>query len=464
MNEMDLIKEIRTKSGNVYLYIVNENKIISVQKEWYDKLPKTGRKSIVLSALHNSGIHTTAPSVQFDFSYTPEILWDAIENNVESLILEVTQQCSLRCNYCIYSGNYREERTHNAKHMSRKMISQCIDYYYQHSLKAKNGNISFYGGESLLQFYDIQFAIDYAIQKWKDKPISFQISTNGTTLTKAVLDWLDNQQTVSLLITCNGPTQDLYRRFPDGTGSLSIVMQTINQIRNNYPSVWERTNFIANVTSRRELLNLRSFYMKEVGKAPIDITGIKREYGNNSIQNMFSQKDTDEDREYITELFCKNDPYIRHFGNINGICIRQVGVEAKIEQRTMFCKPLSHSLFISAEGDFRPCEELCSNINFGNIFNGYSKEKITAMLKSIHEVFKTRCQKCWGRRLCSICFANIHLDMYGQPILPEAYCEEQKKEMEKELLLFCEVGERNPELIQKIISDYQLKFGAGHTR
>lgn len=454
MSERNLMKIIRTESKNVYIYIVRENTIISVQKEWYDMLPVIGRDDVILSALAEASIRTDVQNIHFDFSYTAETLWDAIENSVESLTLEVTQQCSLRCTYCIYSGNYREERTHSEKYMSREMICRCIDYYYDHSRKSKSGNISFYGGESLLQFHDIQFAVKYAQKKWKDKPISFQISTNGTTLTNTVLDWLDNHKDVSVLMTCNGPIQDDYRLFPDGSGSLSVVMQTINRIRNSYPKVWDRTDLIANVATRRELLKLRNFYMEHIGKAPIDITGIKREYGNETIQNMFLEKDTEEDRKLVTGFFCENDPYIRHFANINGICTRRIGIEKEKERRTMFCMPLAHSLFISAEGKFLPCEEMCSDMDFGDIFNGYSREKIIAVLQAVNSIFETRCQNCWGRRLCSTCFANIHLDNQGRPFLPEAYCEEQKKELETELRLFCEVGERNPELIQEIISKY----------
>lgn len=454
MSEKNLIKAIRTISNNVYIYITRDNRIVSVQKEWYDELPITDRDNAIVSALLENGIQTEVRDVDFNFSYTPEELWNAIENNVESLTLEITQQCTLRCSYCIYSGNYREERTHSEKHMSRAMLCNCIDYYYDHSQESQCGSISFYGGESLLRFHDIQFSVEYAERKWKNKPISFQISTNGTTLTTEVLEWLENHSNVSILMTCNGPTQDIYRLFPNGDGSLSVVMQAINRIRDCYPNIWKRTNLLANVATIEEFLNLRKFYIEQVGKAPIDITGIKREYGNDVIQTMFLAKDSEANREHATQLFCENDLYVRHLANINGICTRKIGTESEKERRPMFCRPLAHSLFISAEGKFRPCEEMCSDIDFGNIFRGYSKEKITEMLQTIHEVFEKRCQYCWARRLCSTCFANIHMDNHDKLFLPEAYCKEQRKMIETELRLFCEAGERNPKLIQEIRNKY----------
>lgn len=453
---MDLIKIFQTQSGNTYVYNVKDNKIISINKEWYQSISDIEKEDLLLHALNNSGIRTAVPEIEFDFNFSLDQLWYAIENEIESLTLEVTQQCSLRCTYCIYSGNYQDERTHQDLYMSRELLIKCIDYYYLHSGGVREGHISFYGGESLLRFSDIQYAISYARRKWKTKPISFQISTNGTTLTDDVLDWLNMQDDTTILITCNGPVHDLYRRFPNGIGSLDTVMRAINKIKNKYPALWKRTNLIANVSTRAELIALRNFYIERIGKPPLDVTGIKSEYGNEVIQNLFQYKDDVQDKDTVVQLYCEDDPYIKNYANINGICMRQLHCEDNVVKKTMFCKPLAHSLFISADGVFRPCEEMSSKIDFGDIYSGYSREKIIAMLHSIQNVFKTRCNKCWARRLCTVCFAGVHIDKNGKYILPQSYCEENLKVVENELRMFCEVGEKNPNLIQKIIDKYSL--------
>lgn len=57
---------------------------------------------------------------------------DALNNDLHMLILQVTQNCNLRCKYCIYSGSYINRR-HNNKRMDFTIAKKAIDYYIRHS-------------------------------------------------------------------------------------------------------------------------------------------------------------------------------------------------------------------------------------------------------------------------------------------------------------------------------------------
>lgn len=45
----------------------------------------------------------------------------------QHLMLQVTQQCNLRCEYCAYSGMY-DNRVHSNKRMDFKLAKKAIDF------------------------------------------------------------------------------------------------------------------------------------------------------------------------------------------------------------------------------------------------------------------------------------------------------------------------------------------------
>ena len=71
---------------------------------------------------------------------------------MEDLILQVTQSCNLRCEYCIYSENNasRHGRQHRDAVMSYDKAVQIINFFMEHS--RNKVIIGFYGGEPLLAF------------------------------------------------------------------------------------------------------------------------------------------------------------------------------------------------------------------------------------------------------------------------------------------------------------------------
>lgn len=75
--------------------------------------------------------------------------------------MQVTQNCNLRCQYCVYSGSYIN-RVHNNKRMSVEVAKQAIDFLVKHSENSKEISIGFYGGEPLLEVPLIREVVDYA--------------------------------------------------------------------------------------------------------------------------------------------------------------------------------------------------------------------------------------------------------------------------------------------------------------
>lgn len=89
-----------------------------------------------------------------------ELLPYYINNKINFITLQITQNCNLRCSYCVYSGKYKN-RAHSQKTMSKETAQKAIDYYISHSRDTKNLSIGFYGGEPLLCIDMIEYCVDY---------------------------------------------------------------------------------------------------------------------------------------------------------------------------------------------------------------------------------------------------------------------------------------------------------------
>lgn len=91
-----------------------------------------------------------------------ELSSDAIEqyfklNGFTELILKTTDECNLRCKYCVYSDHYPYTSKYSHNRMSLDVAVSAVDYYLnciidQQLYLHKTPFIAFYGGEPLLNF------------------------------------------------------------------------------------------------------------------------------------------------------------------------------------------------------------------------------------------------------------------------------------------------------------------------
>ena len=70
---------------------------------------------------------------RFDLSMS--LLETELKSDWDTLILEATQDCNLRCGYCIYGGNYSGERVHSIekKDMPLDIAIKAIDLFSLHA-------------------------------------------------------------------------------------------------------------------------------------------------------------------------------------------------------------------------------------------------------------------------------------------------------------------------------------------
>lgn len=230
-----------------------------------------------------------------------------LDSCMTHLMLEITQDCTLRCDYCIYSGNYKGERTHTNCHMSFQTAMDAISFFERHSRKIEEPVISFYGGEALLEFDMIRQIVDQSVPMFGGRRVLFRIATNGTTLSENICKWLSNHDYVMVDLTLNGYVHNRYRRYKNGCGSLSIIEQNLSNIRKNYPNVfYNQLNFLCNYADAVELIEIMKYY-SDHELVPSLVTEITRERGNDIICSLgVSEQEHFQAWDKLKRSYCEN--------------------------------------------------------------------------------------------------------------------------------------------------------------
>ena len=130
---------------------------------------------------------------RFGLSHDYEYVMDQIKNDLEMIQLELTENCNLRCGYCIYNKTYGEKRSHGRFNMTEQIARNSIDYLKKHSKNRDSVSVTFYGGEPLLNFKMLQKTLHYTKKILKDKELRFSITTNGTLINKEIAEFLHKE-------------------------------------------------------------------------------------------------------------------------------------------------------------------------------------------------------------------------------------------------------------------------------
>ena len=363
---------------------------------------------------------------------------------VANLILELTQQCNMRCAYCLYSGNYDNRRNHGEVRMDFDMVVQSIRLYASLNRNRKEAHISFYGGEALLEFRTIQKAVEVAREAIANHPLKFSISTNGLLLDEDVASWLDANPDVSVLVTLNGPFHDDYRRDRFGGKTLARIHQNLSRLKRGHPVVWDKqVRFICNVIFLDQIRPLRDFYASAIGKIPLAITNVIPYHGSAFIDSLAEHDKNTREAAWMDladEYLETGDPFLHvlfriRLSNVHERPLYHYGVPGEVPT----CKPMSGSIFVGADGNLSLCER-CGILSIGTVGNGVDKAALVRIYDNAYSAFRAKCANCWAQRLCSVCLANVDGLGTGNPSIPDAFCQNERSNVLADLRLYCRMA------------------------
>lgn len=445
-----------------YFYDFNTNAIVRVEKEVYGCLEewvknvKCPNMDISLRGkieeLKNIGFLSDSHWRKIEHPAT-KMLEQYLNSSIETLTLQVTQQCNLKCNYCPYSGSYYN-RQHNDKHMSFDIAKKAIDFYIRHSFDLPVIQIGFYGGEPLIEFELIKEIVDYCKRMCVGKEIHYFMTTNGTLLTEEKIKFLMENNFI-LTISLDGPRQyhDRNRHKVDDSGTFDTVMKNISKLYEQYPDKRDKVQFNCVLDPASDMKCVNDFFMNEdmlkeyqVRFSSVSRQGIKEEDKFLPDEQYFEQ--------YKYELF---KMFYAKTGKVKGIDVSRVVEEYYWQIKTVYaqrklsglveevshpsgpCIPGIHKLFVDVKGDFYPCEKVCEcsgDMILGDVESGLDLNEVDRHL-NVGKMSEEQCKNCWCAKYCYIC--SVHLDQ-GQGLsdeLKQRQCAKVRSNIEDDFKDYC---------------------------
>jgi uncharacterized protein len=376
---------------------------------------------------------------------------------LNTMVLNVTNQCNLACTYCYEYGEDKivdTEHGKQSKFMAENTARDSVDFLLRES--GRVAHLTFFGGETLLNFPVLKSTIAYARRRAAelDKIIDFSLTTNATLLQPDIIEFLAEND-VGVTISMDGPPdlQDRFRVFHNGKGSYDVVAPKIKELLRRHRS----RPIGARVTLTSDTLDVRRIYRHltedmgfwEVGFAPVTTSpGQQYAIGDRGFDRMLGQF-----RELAFE-FRDHVAGNRHHGFSN---VKDTLEEIhKGVSKAYPCGAGLGLLGVSTDGDVALCHRFAGSDahKLGTVRTGVDREAQAAFLADHHIADKTDCRTCWARPLCSGgCYHEAHV-RYGSTRQPNLhYCEWIRGWTDTCLQVYAELATVNPDFLARFDRD-----------
>lgn len=408
-------KTLKTPKG-FYVYDRQSNKLLQITEEVYNELNSGKPSNETLQRFQVKGFLLESKLEKIEHPDN-ELLKQSLNNKLEYLLLQVTQECNLRCHYCVYGGGY-ENRTHSSKEMDFETAKKAIDFYVDHSRQSEKLSLGFYGGEPLLKMDMIKECVRYIKSKVFDRKISFNMTTNGTLLTLERAKYL-YENGFNVVISLDGAQEDhdKNRVFKNsGLGSFDCIMKNLIRIKEYFPEFLKDISFNTVLNYNCDFSCVKSYYnTNEIVKDANSMFNLVEENGARNIKK-YSSKFVVEYRYEQFLLFMYmlkkvNAEVLSHSQLTNLVAYKEFynqmkdsGLLGKKGHHNGPCIPGGRRLFVSCTGEFYPCERVPEEpvMQIGNIKDGFDYDACERLL-NIGRITEEQCKKCWAFRLCSQC-------------------------------------------------------------
>ena len=422
-----------------------------------------------------------APPVEYLISRAPtkDALKDALGHQIDSLTLELTEKCNLRCKYCIYSDSRTDYRNFETHDMSIETVKKSIDFLFDHS--ESDVFLCFYGGEPLLKFDLIQYAVEYANKKAQqlNRKITYSMTSNMVLMDDEKSQYIGSMENFSVMASIDGPKEihDLNRVTINGEGSFEKAIGGVYRLvkarnKNGIDMPILFSSVITPPYTEKKFDEIQSF-IKSLDWLPknssIQIGYESREPKkelyipiNSREENQLGYNDTIGDiMDPLEEWSMAKEN--TDLENIFSYSYLSKGF-AIIHQRKIADKPFPYytmhgccipggrKCYITVNGDILPCERVGSIAAIGNVDTGYDIEKIfeTYIEEYSKEAVKY-CSECWAVNICSDCYSGC-MDKNGHVNFSYKHprCRSTRKHIRYDLVCYHELLEHRPDVISKI--------------
>ena len=492
--EKPLAKLFRIGSAD-YLYDTGTNKILSCQEKTaillstlftndvneayagftgrYGENAFCGSAAEIIDAINNENILKMKKATQFGLSDHFGDVDKILNTTVQSLCLELTQDCNNRCLYCPYNDSYKRKRNHGRHFMSLETAKKAIDFLKDHSTESESVAIGFYGGEPLLQFELLKKCVTFIRESFKEKTVTLNITTNAMLITPEIAYYLMSND-FSVVVSLDGPAEyhDMYRIDKIGNGSYTKTIAGLKQLAEAHAETKKggiSINAVYMPPYSEEKINKIFAHIKSLEWLPdVVVTTVYPSDGTipEYLIAEYGLAQEKEIKQWAAERYIDNPRNADTM--VKGIVEKKF---AKLIQRPIFKGPVSEAFlngccipgerknFISSDGTIRVCEKIATNAPaIGHINRGFDIDTIKKVyIDEYAERSIKDCSQCWALRICDLCYVAAFNDNGEFDLIKKRKtCRSMVNYMEQVLRNFITLINKNPDELDYLYQ-YQLK-------
>ncbi|MEM4230469.1 MAG: radical SAM protein [Candidatus Pacearchaeota archaeon] len=427
---------LRFKFSNAFLKDIVILPFIICNKKFYILLNKTSGSWVVVNKKEISEFkNDKLPYTKIEFLFKRKIISKIDGDEVEyefdkpqefpnSIIMNVTTACNLKCEYC-FADSGPEKKEYMTRKTAKKVVQELIKSPYSIL------SIDFQGGEPLLNKELIKFTVNYAKRICpRGKKFNFKIETNGTLIDDEIAEFI-KKNNISVGVSIDGPKElhDKARKYPDGSGSFKDVWRGIKILKKHGIDLSNMGSVVVigkhNVKYPDKIVKF--FSKNKISFKPLPVNPLSRAKENKNIQ--ISSEDWyrffKKSYHLSKKLAAKN--YLIHIYEENTltpirdyICLRSP------------CGMAHEIVSINPDGSVFPCNgfKSCKNFILGNIL----KKSLNEIIKSKkYKIIADRdftkipaCKNCIFHSMCGPC-AYASYGYFGSIFREDPMCFARKK-------------------------------------
>lgn len=412
-------------------------------------------------------------NITFEDPTVEEVKDLVLREGIGQLILGVTENCNMRCRYCIYSDNYKLFRDYSFKRMPFETAKKAIDYYFSLFEEAlelnpnRDASIGFYGGEPLLEFDLIKKCIEYTKQNYSCFEPQFNMTTNGTLLTKERADYL-MENNVSIAVSLDGPKEehDRKRVYVSGGGTFDDVMKNVSYL---ISKGYDKIHALPVYDWKTDITKVNEFFNREDIPQALVVSSVNTGFGCTYFDS-FSKEDYAKFKENMKRaetLFLQELPNYpkKKISYIDSLFGRDATYALFMKSTVVTSRPPyipctgscvpGRKIYVDCDGNYHMCERINDKFPIGHVDTGLNFEMIINIIRDYQKVLKeTGCVNCKVRRMCSNCFCMFA----GESCFVKMDCSRVVESVKDRLAHACTIGEINPEFFGQYDEQYNKEL------
>jgi len=428
VSEYNLLK-LTSDSGGMYVFDALTNNIFSIEtNEDFD--------SVCMADLgHESDLRLDALTFQD--------IHKEVGSKAKTLILEITEECNLRCTYCVFDEKHIFERNHSNQVMPLELAYEAVQDFYSRTSRDE-GYIVFYGGEPLLAMNTIKKIVDYA-NKISNNRLKFSLTTNGLALSESKFDYfIKNNFLITVSLDGNKETHDKQRITATGKGTFDAIVRNLRKLKLHNEDFFKNQVLINCVISNandiagiNNFFQENNFYKESLRFSPTIQNSIAID---NSITHSISLESVK------TSLKNRLLPIENNFLDsiLKKIEFRKLDNEAK--QGKKLCIPFSNRTYVRTDGTTQFCERIENYGKSKRDLNSLSFQ--SEFFFDRFKIFKQdACSKCFAYNFCEMCPASFISNSQFDHALADTKCSQYRKSVVQTIQIYINRMESD-ELVQ----------------